>query len=314
LKKKEILRLITKEHIFGECDGHVAVIEFQKRGAPHCHMLIWIKNFEMTPQNIDNIISAELPPPDHPLYERVVKLMMHGPCGSGYNTSLGCCKDSKNGTCQRNFPKAFNSRTVLGEGSFAEYRRRSPMEGGHTARKWVRTLNGYVEVDNRWEVPYNLYLLKKFDCHINVECCQSITAVKYLFLYHFKGCDLVTIEQKDLADEIGVFQARKFISACYGYWRLAEMVMHDISPTVQQLPLHLEDKQTCTFRPTESSVDEVLKKQKYTMLTEYFVANVIYGELACSLKYEDFPIQFVWQEDERMWSPRVRVTANPDAL
>ena len=103
IKKKEILRLITKEHIFGQCDGHVAVIEFQKRGAPHCHMLIWLKDFDMTPQNIDNIISAELPPPDHPMHERVVKLMMHGPCGPGYNTKLGCCKDSKDGSWQRNF-------------------------------------------------------------------------------------------------------------------------------------------------------------------------------------------------------------------
>ena len=52
--------MITKVGIFGECDAHVAVIEFQKRGAPHCHMLIWLKDFVMTPQNIDNVISANI--------------------------------------------------------------------------------------------------------------------------------------------------------------------------------------------------------------------------------------------------------------
>ena len=135
MKKKELIRLITKENIFGECDGHVAVIEFQKRGAPHCHILIWLKNFVMTLQNIDNMISAKLPPLNHPLHERVVELMVHGPCGPGYNTSLGCCKDSKSRTYQQNFPKAFNSRTALGEGSFAEYQRRSMAEGRHTAKK-----------------------------------------------------------------------------------------------------------------------------------------------------------------------------------
>ena len=91
-------------------------------------------------------------------------------------------------------------------------------------------------------VPYTLYLLKKLDCHINIKCCQSITSVKYLFLYHFKGMNLVTIELQDLADEIGTFQARKYISACYAYWRLAKMDMCDISPTVHQLPLHLDNQ------------------------------------------------------------------------
>ena len=55
----------------------MARIEFQNTGAPHCHMLIWIKDFEMTLQNIDNIRSA-------------------------------CCTNSKDGTCQCNFPKTFN--------------------------------------------------------------------------------------------------------------------------------------------------------------------------------------------------------------
>ena len=163
-------------------------------------------------------------------------------------------------------------------------------------------------------VPYNLYLLKKFDCHINVECCASITSVKYLFLYHFKGCDLITIEMQDLADEIGTFQARQYISACYAYWRMAKMDMHSISPSMHQLPLHLENKQTCTFELTEESINEVLKKQRYTMLTEYFTANTLYGDQACSLKYEDFPIRFVWKEDERMWTPRVRETSGPEAV
>ena len=35
------------QHI-GDCNGHVAIIEFQKRGAPHCHILTWMKNFEMS--------------------------------------------------------------------------------------------------------------------------------------------------------------------------------------------------------------------------------------------------------------------------
>ena len=40
LKRNELLKDLTKGNVFGVCDGHIAVIEFQKRGAPHCHILI----------------------------------------------------------------------------------------------------------------------------------------------------------------------------------------------------------------------------------------------------------------------------------
>ena len=41
------------------------------------------------------------------------------------------------------------------------------------------------DLDNRWVVPYNAYLLTKFDCHINVEICSTIKAVKYLYKYTY---------------------------------------------------------------------------------------------------------------------------------
>ena len=214
--------------------------------------------------------------------------MIHGPHRRNYNMRLGRVKDIKDGTCQRKRPKPLNNRTIVGEGLFAEYRQRSPGEGGHTGMKWVTPLGMNVEVDNRWVVPYNFHLLKTFNCHINIEYCATITSIKYLFLYHFKGEDLVTIEAEKLRDEIGIFQARKYISACYASWGVAEMPMTSIKPSVHQLLLHLPDEQTCTYQPNLRSAEESLKRKNFTMLTEYFAANNTYGELVQSLKYEDF--------------------------
>jgi UTP-glucose-1-phosphate uridylyltransferase len=42
-------------------------------------------------------------------------------------------------------------------------------------------------VDNWWIVPYNLHLTTKYHAHINVEICSSISAVKYLYKYVYKG-------------------------------------------------------------------------------------------------------------------------------
>ncbi len=51
-----------------------------------------------------------------------------------------------------------------------------------------------VELDNRWVVPHNVYLLTKYDVHINVKVCNNIRVVKYLFKYVYKRHDHATIE------------------------------------------------------------------------------------------------------------------------
>lgn len=49
-------------------------------------------------------------------------------------------------------------------------------------------------IDNRWVVPYNKWLSQKYNCHINVEVCASIEAVKYIYKYVYKGPDRAQVE------------------------------------------------------------------------------------------------------------------------
>ena len=49
-----------------------------------------------------------------------------------------------------------------------------------------------LDMDNRWVIPYNPFLLATFDCHLNVEICSTIKAVKYLYKYVCKGHDCVS--------------------------------------------------------------------------------------------------------------------------
>ncbi|GJR09502.1 ATP-dependent DNA helicase PIF1 [Tanacetum coccineum] len=85
LKITELLEDITKNKIFGESRAVIYVIEFQKRGLPHAHILLWLEDHYKcrTPEEIDDIISAELPSPtDDPTgYKAVTDYMLHGPCG-----------------------------------------------------------------------------------------------------------------------------------------------------------------------------------------------------------------------------------------
>ncbi|GBP03678.1 hypothetical protein EVAR_2424_1 [Eumeta japonica] len=58
-------------------------IEWQKRGLPHVHLLVWLVN-KIRPNQIDSVISAELPvkEEDPVLFKIVNKHMVHGPCGA----------------------------------------------------------------------------------------------------------------------------------------------------------------------------------------------------------------------------------------
>jgi hypothetical protein len=74
-----------KKGALGVSVAHVFTIEFQKRGLPQIHLIIFLHHDSKlkTPEDINFLLSAELPNPDTEpkLYHLVVKYMVHGPCG-----------------------------------------------------------------------------------------------------------------------------------------------------------------------------------------------------------------------------------------
>lgn len=180
-----LVKILTKGHVLGESIAFVYSIEWQKRGLPHIHLLLWCRD-KLRSNQIDCVISAEIPDPDvDPLLNRlVVKHMIHGPCGER-NPSAPCMK---NGKCEKGFPKKFTPSTISDNKGYPLYRRKSPEDGGFEAAVTVRN-KGKIVVDNTWVVPYCPMLLKMFQAHLNVECCNSVEAIKYIMKYIMKGSD-----------------------------------------------------------------------------------------------------------------------------
>lgn len=180
LKLEALKQDIFKHGVLGRTIAHVYVVEFQKRGLPHVHMLIHLADVckLRNVEDIDNFISAQIPDKDEEpeLYEIVSRCMIHGPCGH-LNNSSPCMVEGK---CSKDFPKRFNTETVMNRNGYPEYYR---PDNGRTVRK------GNVELDNRSVVPYNPLLCKKYNAHINLEACVSIKSVKYLYKYIYKGHD-----------------------------------------------------------------------------------------------------------------------------
>lgn len=180
LKKDQLLRDLKKDDVLERAVADIHVIEFQKKGLPHAHILMILaaKDRPITPDLVDSIVCAELPPsPDdtHDPEEKkereklqtiVLTNMIHRPCGKE-NPNCPCMVD---GRCTKSYPKEFIKHTIVDPDSYyATYRRRSPKDGGRTI---VCPKTGRI-IDNRWIVPYNPFLSKRFNCHINTEICTS---------------------------------------------------------------------------------------------------------------------------------------------
>ena len=107
MKLNFLLELLLKQQIFGKVIGHIHVIEFQKRGLPHAHILLIVREEDKprTTEDYDKVVSAEIPDPiTHPrLYEVITRTMMHGPCGQA-RPNAPCMR---NGCCRFGFPKQF---------------------------------------------------------------------------------------------------------------------------------------------------------------------------------------------------------------
>ena len=97
MKKKEFIHDLTVKQFLGKHIAHIAVIEFQKRGVPHCHILIWIENFQSNSESIDSVIRAEIPDRrvDEDLYQLVMDKIIHGPCNDTQSFHHHSFRDNK---------------------------------------------------------------------------------------------------------------------------------------------------------------------------------------------------------------------------
>ena len=154
----------------------ITSVEFQKRGLPHAHILLKYTHDCLSPDHIDQVISATLPTNsiDAAL---VSKFMTHPSHPDGTinrippdnNHPLKYCERWKDNTriCRFGYPKAITPQTTFNESGRVQYHRDHDQD--------------------RNIVPYCLPLLQKFECHMNMEIGGSSQLFQYLFKYIYKG-------------------------------------------------------------------------------------------------------------------------------
>jgi hypothetical protein len=155
--------------------------------------------------------------------ETVVRCMFHGPWGRGHpNSPCICMKDGK---CTGLYPRPYSEHTSTDNNGYPVYQRR---DDGVTSTRNNHTFT------NQDIVPYNLYLTQKYNCQINVDIATSITAVKYLYKYIYKGHNRASVsvesEGPRIIDEVREYLDVRYVSAPKACWRIFEFSL--ISPNL----------------------------------------------------------------------------------
>ena len=315
---------IWKENCFGRATAMCYTIEWQKRGLPHCHMMVWVRPEDKpkTAADYDGITVAEIPNPEKfpVLHELVTKLQIHGPCQPFVNKGPACLDEK--GKCTKEYPKPLRKESYHAEESYPVYRRRHTKDGGFTAKvqcKYLKTIFGFanteVTVDNSVVVPYNPMLLYRYRSHINVEIVASISGLKYLFKYIHKGSDRVVIEAKTgqkVKNEVDNYINGRYLSGTEADWNIRGFGISHIYPPVETLTYHLPGEQQVIF-DLKSDLEKKVEKSAKTMLTEFFRLNAT-DEYANQFLYTEILKYYRWDDSSKKFVKRKnRLSRDPDS-
>ncbi|PIO56434.1 hypothetical protein TELCIR_22167, partial [Teladorsagia circumcincta] len=316
IKLQELFTDLLRRHIFGKVIAYISVMEWQKRGLPHCHILLTMAGEDKprTAAEVDSIVQAVIPDPltEPRLHRIVTTCMMHRPCGVE-RPHAPCMVD---GRCSKKFPKQFRDTTNVEVDGYPEYRR--PNDG--------RTVtSGEAILDNRSVVPYNRYLALRYNAHLNVEICGMIHAVKYMYKYVYKGPDRAALHMTRTAgnggetvDEIDAFVNARYVCAPESAHRLFGFDLQTKSDTVCRLEVHLPGQEIVIFQRGQEEEAQRQAAERDSTLTAYFKLNAeheaMYGAGnapqgvidARTLLYVQVPEHFTFNKETRKWNPRLR--------
>lgn len=245
--EKLALLLDDLKEKLGHSQCCVHVIEFQKRGLPHAHIVVILSAADRprTSFQVDQLTSSELPPqprdddlsPEADVQRRlralVLEHMVHNDCRGRTNCP---CWDASKQRCGGQFPFAFTNETILGD------ERRKTLYRRRNGEQWTHVNGEGRRISNEWIVPYNAELLLKYQCHLNVEVVTADYAIKYLFKYLFKGSDSASAAIKAterIIDRIGHYQAHRYLGSAEAIWRLYKLHMTSHTDTVVRMAVQM---------------------------------------------------------------------------
>ncbi|XP_028757289.1 uncharacterized protein LOC114716449 [Neltuma alba] len=270
MKLHSLLKTIKEKRIFGSVRAEVYIVEFQKRGLPHAHILLFLEPEDKinNTERIDEVISAEIPDKESSpiLYDLVQTYMFHGLCGAN-NPKSPCMKDKK---CTKYFPKRDSLNKL----------------------PWMmKMFQAHINVEKCNQSTSIKYLFK----YISKGNDRVVAGIFDNSRNH---------DATGFIDEIQQYYSCRYISACESAWRIFGFQIHHRYPAVERLSFHLPNQQFIIYSNSDD-VTDLLDKPRVAELQ--FLAWMKFnsrGGLAATLTYAEFPNHFVYQKNKRQWKER----------
>jgi len=311
-KVRDLLYQLQHKEICGSWLGWVWTIEYQKRGLPHLHLLVFLRTDHqfLTAGNIDGFISAKLRPADDIVSQEVRGIIettmvhTHYVAHNGHTLSMQGLDPLSVQTCLKGYPRAFQAETIIHEDGYPTCRRRDAGQSYavHVVRNGANTT---AVIDNRRVMSYSPYLSLRYKAHINVEVCGSVKAVKYIHKDIYMGGDRATFVVDSEHNEIKRYLHGRYIGPTEAIRRLFEFSTHGEEPLVMHLALHLPNHPSIYLAEGEDLT--ILRQRMDSSLTTqlaYFKYNLAKADGRQYL-YHEFPIHYVYVQNEG-WKPRTQ--------
>ncbi|XP_050357851.1 uncharacterized protein LOC126778406 [Nymphalis io] len=268
LKVQKLLHLINKSHIFGPPRCHMYTIEWQKRGLPHVHLLVWLVN-KIRPNQIDRVISAELPDKDEDpiLYEIVKKHMINEVLEnmSSITSSITFMEKEFEEVKQE-----MNSKTQI---------IKSLENENKLLRSDISNLHSRLALLEQQSRAYNL----------EIQCIPEFS-------------DQATFSIQS-PNEVEKYQSGRYICSSEA---VLSFEVHDRAPTIVHLAVHLENGQRVYF--TENNIQEVVNNPRDITLTAFFKLCA-QDDFAKTLTYDRVPGYYTWNQSSKTFQRRKQGTA-----
>lgn len=316
LKLRDLLDHIKNKEVFGPWLGWVWTIEYQKRGLPHVHLLLFLNTDVqfLTAAHIDRFTSAKIPTEEDVIGQQLRSIiqntMVHTQCagGNGHALCMKVLNPVDVTTCHKGYSPNFQAETIIPENGYPLYWRRN------TGRSFFILIRGTAAtvtavIDNCRVVPYSPYLSLRYNAHINVEVCGSVQAVKYIHKYFYQGGYRATVSVDSEHDEIKRHLHGHYICPTVAIWGLVAYSMHEEKPPVTYLALHLQGQQPIYFSE-HADINRMREQieESMTTLMAFFAYNA-QSEDGRQYLYDEFPEHFVYRGNIIGWQERQRGTA-----
>ncbi|GKB13972.1 helicase [Tanacetum coccineum] len=130
--------------------------------------------------------------------------------------------------------------------------------------------------------------------HINVEWCNRLKAIKYLFKYLNKGPDRATFviqenvqkpahrehEKVAAVDEIKNYLNYRYLAPCEAVWQLFSFDIHYSQPSVMKLNFHFEDHRMLRLWPWAHAIKEAAFWALAPQLRDLFITMFLFWDVS----------------------------------